>query len=854
MKFGSRFQCAVAGFVLVVSAFSYVLAQTASPTPDPFVAQVTSSPTSFVSVARDISANGRFVVFDSNGDLDTQNRRNADGNREVFLFDYAQRRIFQITNTKNVQKPPASPTPTPTPTPTPSPTASPTPTVDPTPADPAQVKVEISSTRPVISLEPALMAGGKRVYTIVFTSNSPDPSNFDGTDSAAFATDINQEIWVYRLPQIDDQFDLSSGDDIPLTPLTGGTFRRITDTPSSRVPRLGANPPDIIDDNRDVTISDDGNTLAFISTRNLVPPANACSNPELFLVRTTGGFADGTNTLVQATTTQVPNCGIGSSFQQNPSLSSNGSVVSFLSTANLATNNTDKNPEVFVGDFSGSAFGNVRQITKTQGGTANRLTFGRRLSRDGKFVAYESRAEDPTANSATNNPFFATFVSDVPVDTMTNSVAKRAAPRAAADSQIGDVPNQNPTFTDYDSSLAPHSLIFVSALNFKTDGTFPAADQDSTGLNSVPSGSVRPSQVFLTQVPVTTSSTFRRLTKIPPVGFAAEFQPFVGTTQRRIAFTLPAVELGGGNTITKGGVNDFSSEIYYVLTPNINAESTAELKFFTGASNWGPFASASPAASPTPTPSATPTPTPGIIPAGLAPGELSVVQSTVGLAASDKNAGLTSGPETGRTPILPIELNGVSVSVNGAAAGLYFVGDAPSEGVTYVTPIGLNGVTAPVVINNAGTAFRGFVQIVPAQPDIFNPPTNGPGGVAMACNVTATGMSGSGCITGPFKVTSADAGGTQVPTKLEIWTTGMRLSSASETKVSFISGMTTIDVTPTLVVNNQNMFGWDLITIELPASLAGMAPIDYKIIVTVTKTTAFTSRAVDTAPTITIIP
>jgi len=52
----------------------------------------------------DISANGRFVVFESNGNLATQNPSNADGNREIFLADYAQRRIFQLTNTKKRSK------------------------------------------------------------------------------------------------------------------------------------------------------------------------------------------------------------------------------------------------------------------------------------------------------------------------------------------------------------------------------------------------------------------------------------------------------------------------------------------------------------------------------------------------------------------------------------------------------------------------------------------------------------------------------------------------------------------------------------------------------------------------------
>src|SRR5712664_3051349 len=121
--------------MLVFGAFSYAQGQIASATPDPFVTQLTSSPAGFYAFAGDITANGRFVVFESNGNLDTQNPNNADGNREVFLADYAQRRIFQLTNTKNVQKPAASPTPTPTPTatPTPSPGATPTPTPVPTP-------------------------------------------------------------------------------------------------------------------------------------------------------------------------------------------------------------------------------------------------------------------------------------------------------------------------------------------------------------------------------------------------------------------------------------------------------------------------------------------------------------------------------------------------------------------------------------------------------------------------------------------------------------------------------------------------------------------------------------------------
>jgi uncharacterized protein (TIGR03437 family) len=405
---------------------------------------------------------------------------------------------------------------------------------------------------------------------------------------------------------------------------------------------------------------------------------------------------------------------------------------------------------------------------------------------------------------------------------------------------IGDVIHF-PTFTDYDSSLAPHSLVFASALNFNTDGTFPAAADDSTlGLNPVPTGSLHPNQIFVTQVPVTAANTFARVTKNPILGGVPGIRPLTSNTLRRMAFTLGGVELGGGNT-------DGSSEIFFLLTPPVTTESSAVLAFSTGASNMGPFASANPSASPTPTP--IPSPSPGD-PAGLAPGELGIVRSTVALANSDKNA--VGGSETARSPILPVELNGVSVAVNGSAAGLYFVGDSPGEGISFVVPIGLSSGVVSVVINNRGTVYRGFVQIVAAQPDIFTS-TNDAGGVARVCNVTNTAI--SGCVPGPFQVTTADSTGTQVPTILEIYTTGNRFTAAGETKVSFVNGTTTTDIVPSSVRPNTNMFGFDLVTITLPASLAGAAPIDYKVIITVTKgTSTFTSRAAATASQVTIIP
>src|SRR6185503_19946821 len=112
------FLCAAAACLLVANAFSSS-AQSPTPfAPDPFLAQITRAPAGRDTSAGDTTANGRFVVIESDGDISTEKtttRNNQDGNREIFLFDYAQRRVFQLTNTKSVLKPAGSPSPSPSP-------------------------------------------------------------------------------------------------------------------------------------------------------------------------------------------------------------------------------------------------------------------------------------------------------------------------------------------------------------------------------------------------------------------------------------------------------------------------------------------------------------------------------------------------------------------------------------------------------------------------------------------------------------------------------------------------------------------------------------------------------------------
>lgn len=824
--------CALALLLLVFGAYSSVSAQSASPTPDPFVTQLTSSPAGnvfnpFASFVGDISANGRFVVFESNGDVATQNRNNADGNREIFLVDYAQRRIFQLTNTKNVPIASASPTPTP------SPSASPTPVPSPTPADPAQIKYEISSNRPVLSFEPALVGGppGSRTYTIVFSSNAPTLPSFGGADLAGFvgttiapAPEGNQELWIYRftVPEISD---LSTGDDVAFQDLSLGTFTRVTDTVCSRP--TGLRPAiiaaDVIDDNREATISDDGAVIAFISTRSLVGTGNADSNPELFFRNvgaSPGAFVQGTNTA-----DAVDGVKIISRFQQNPSLSASGTRVAFISTADLATPklNNDGNAEIYIADVTASGLDHVTQVTRTQSETSGAFTGssvslfspGRRLSRDGSLLAFESRAADPKGDtSATNASSLATFVYNVSGDSFT-----QVGLRAISGSDIRHLP----TFTDYTGNV-PGALVFASALNFKADGSFPSSTEDATGLNVT-----RQPQIFITDLPVSSTSTFKRLTNNPVGSLASDIpiRPIPSAKRNRMTFSLTSAELGGGNA-------DLSIEVYYLLSPTATSEAPEALTYFTAGSAFE--VPASPAPSPSPT--ATPTPTPGTAGVGLAPGEFSLIRSAGTLAPGSKQA--AGGSEIERNPIYPIELNGVSVSINGAAAPLYFVS---ATEIQFVVPIGIQLGIATIVVNNNGKVFRGFLPIVVSQPDIYTVP-RGPGGRAVVCNRT---IAASGCMMEPFNVTTADATGAQVPTLLEIHTTGLRGELTSEVSVT----IGTTAITPSNVINNVNFFGDDLITVALPASLAGAG--DVPVIVTVTKTGGpFTSRAAATAPKIRI--
>ena len=391
-----------------------------------------------------------------------------------------------------------------------------------------------------------------------------------------------------------------------------------------------------------------------------------------------------------------------------------------------------------------------------------------------------------------------------------------------------------PIFTDY-VGTTPGALIFTSRLNFKPDGTIPTTA--SEGLNPLGDSLTRPFQIYAVNLPIGMTLSISRLSKIPEVAFFfASAQPVASNSRTRISFSLASPDLGGLNI-------DNSAEVFYLLTPALIPISDGSVadSYLTGAT----LRSVGPVPSPTPTPSPSPSPTPTPVTPmnvpGVAPGMIAVVQFPNRVVFPTTFA---TGASTRRSPSLPIELDGISVSVSNFAAGLYSV---QQRRIVFVVPPGLAaapaGTNHPVVINIKGHILRGSIVLVPAQPDISTS-TNGPGGRANVINA-ATGTSE------PFTVFTVRPRRPRSPTVLRIFLTGVAGAPAGVISVKI--GSTPLSgLAITSGGQASEMPGIQFILVQLPPELAGAG--DVPIIVTVTTGgLTFTSRLEDTAPHITIL-
>ncbi len=805
---------------------------------DFFIGQLTASARD--SAVRDISGDGRLVLFMSTGNHATElsNRNNSDNNSELFLYDYAQRRIFQITNTKSLLTDPTK-----------------APTFD-------NIKVEI------LNVEAALSGDGK---WIVFASNATtstptvpnatNPGNFDANAFTAadgtnlLTNDGNTEIWLYQIPAL-VPVDLTSGIDVPLVDLSQGTFTRVTNTLPSRLPLPGTTTATAFVpwDSRETSISDDGNVIAYTSNRDIVTGGNAFpadDNTEIYTYVRTGAISS------QVTKTprniSVPQPGGGNPvvmpvFNQNAAISGDGQHIVLVSNGvnpiqtMTGGGNPEANEEIFYTDIdaTGNPTGTRKQLTFTAPATldsvVNILSPGKRISRTGRYVAFESLAnlQNGGANSLSNG----LFLYDA---TLATNAIRQIGQRGDADSGApeGDV-LRAPVFTDYDGAGIPQSMMFNTRLNIKADGTVPATA--SEGLNP---GESRPVQFYTYQLNVPAASAkFTRVSKFPDSFIIAATQPLPSYTHNRLAFNLSGSELGTGNP-------DGNNQAYYLFAPNVTAKTPATYSFVSGATSriisMDPVPTPTPAATPTPTPTPAATPTPTPTPTPVTPSAVQGISKGL-LAELNVVSGMTRAftPATGvgqnftRAPALPMELNGVSVSVDGAACGLKMIN---RKKILFVAPQGIIAGTHDMVINNNGLIMTGKITVVDAQPDIFgrNMPIPGqPGGRTWAVNATNRVKTNEPFVVRTIKI----KGGTFVDSVIRVYMTGIHGATASQISVrlrdKLISG--TQIASAAQLSDEPGIYYFDF---KLGNTLLGLG--DTPVVVTITTTAGtFTSRLDDT--------
>ncbi|MDQ3062159.1 MAG: hypothetical protein M3R14_04760 [Acidobacteriota bacterium] len=197
-----------------------------------------------------------------------------------------------------------------------------------------------------------------------------------------------------------------------------------------------------------------------------------------------------------------------------------------------------------------------------------------------------------------------------------------------------------------------------------------------------------------------------------------------------------------------------------------------------------------------------------------------------------------------RSFTLPIELSGVTMSVNGAAAGLKSVSQRQ---IVFVVPPGLTAVSSnptvyPVVVNNNGIVFKGSITIVPARPDVFTfSPVPAPNGRARIFNITNTVFR-----TEPFNVTTLRIrGGRRVPTVLRVFLTGVNAIPANIITVRIgNTSLTATQLTTGAVLREPGVYSVDF---ALPPELLGAGDVPIIISVTINGVT-YQSRLDDTAP------
>lgn len=146
------------------------------------------------------------------------------------------------------------------------------------------------------------------------------------------------------------------------------------------------------------SITPDGRLVTFASrATNLVAGDDTNNGFDVFA----RDFQAGTTQLVSAALNSVTNAGAGESFE--PSISDDGRFVAFSSEApNLVTSDANNSFDVFLRDLQ---TGTTTLVSRSNAGqdSGNALSDSPLITRDGRFVVFESAASDLTPTADTNN-------------------------------------------------------------------------------------------------------------------------------------------------------------------------------------------------------------------------------------------------------------------------------------------------------------------------------------------------------------------------------------------------------------------------------------------------------------------
>lgn len=153
-----------------------------------------------------------------------------------------------------------------------------------------------------------------------------------------------------------------------------------------------------------VSVSDDGQWLAFISNGEVIPGQNANRNGEVYVMK-----HDGTS-LTQLTNDATPDAGSATRI----ALAGSGNRIAFASSGNLTGGNPQRAQQVFVIDRDGS---NLTQLTQAPTGTVDHMW----ISDDGNRIAFSHNGDLTGGNPDRNFEVFTIAVGDTSPRQITSS-------------------------------------------------------------------------------------------------------------------------------------------------------------------------------------------------------------------------------------------------------------------------------------------------------------------------------------------------------------------------------------------------------------------------------------------------